>query len=260
MNKEKFNDYDGFVEKFKPKKTTDDCYTPPAIYDAVFEHVKQAYGIPDSAPVIRPFYPGGDYEHHEYPEDCIVVDNPPFSILSKIIDFYQQRNIRFFLFAPALTTINTVKKRNGITFVNANAKIIYENGANISTGFVTNLSPELIFSTCPSLKNKIKTIQESLKKKKIARLEYSSNIFSAKASQAVTDVEFFIRRDETSPMKNSKFFGGSFLISTEKVKQIEQLNLEAKRIKMEADNAKTEHIPLTPEQQDAIRKLDAISK
>lgn len=25
-----FNDYDGFVEKFKPKKTTDDCYTPPS--------------------------------------------------------------------------------------------------------------------------------------------------------------------------------------------------------------------------------------
>lgn len=26
---EKFEDYEGFVEKFKPKKTTDDCYTPP---------------------------------------------------------------------------------------------------------------------------------------------------------------------------------------------------------------------------------------
>lgn len=25
---EKFNDYEGFVDKFKPKKTTDDCYTP----------------------------------------------------------------------------------------------------------------------------------------------------------------------------------------------------------------------------------------
>ena len=24
-----FEDYDGFVEKFKPKLTTDDCYTPP---------------------------------------------------------------------------------------------------------------------------------------------------------------------------------------------------------------------------------------
>ena len=32
---DRMNDYDGFVEKFKPKKTTDDCYTPPAVYDAV---------------------------------------------------------------------------------------------------------------------------------------------------------------------------------------------------------------------------------
>ena len=30
QNKEKFEDYEAFVEKFKPKKTTDDCYTPPA--------------------------------------------------------------------------------------------------------------------------------------------------------------------------------------------------------------------------------------
>ena len=27
--KDKFEDYEGFVDKFKPKKTTDDCYTPP---------------------------------------------------------------------------------------------------------------------------------------------------------------------------------------------------------------------------------------
>lgn len=26
---ETFNDYDEFTEKFKPKLTTDDCYTPP---------------------------------------------------------------------------------------------------------------------------------------------------------------------------------------------------------------------------------------
>lgn len=32
---EKFNDYEGFVAKFQPKKTTDDCYTPPAVYEAV---------------------------------------------------------------------------------------------------------------------------------------------------------------------------------------------------------------------------------
>lgn len=27
----KMKDYDEFVEKFKPKKTTDDCYTPPLL-------------------------------------------------------------------------------------------------------------------------------------------------------------------------------------------------------------------------------------
>ena len=27
--------YNAFVEKFKPKKTTDDCYTPPAVYEIV---------------------------------------------------------------------------------------------------------------------------------------------------------------------------------------------------------------------------------
>lgn len=29
IRQQTINDYDAFVEKFKPKKTTDDCYTPP---------------------------------------------------------------------------------------------------------------------------------------------------------------------------------------------------------------------------------------
>lgn len=27
--------YEEFTEKFKPKKTTDDCYTPPSIYAVI---------------------------------------------------------------------------------------------------------------------------------------------------------------------------------------------------------------------------------
>ena len=30
-------DYHAFVQKFKPKKTTDDCYTPDIVYNAVAE-------------------------------------------------------------------------------------------------------------------------------------------------------------------------------------------------------------------------------
>lgn len=36
---EDFADYNGFVEKFKPKKTTDDCYTPVEVYEAVLHFV-----------------------------------------------------------------------------------------------------------------------------------------------------------------------------------------------------------------------------
>ena len=34
-----FNDYEAFINKFKAAKTTDDCYTPQPIYNAVLDYV-----------------------------------------------------------------------------------------------------------------------------------------------------------------------------------------------------------------------------
>ena len=51
--------YEEFVEKFKPKKTTDDCYTPSEIYEVIKDWVCKRYNI-DPENVIRPFWPGGD--------------------------------------------------------------------------------------------------------------------------------------------------------------------------------------------------------
>ena len=48
--------YEQFVEKFEPKKTTDDCYTPPLVYEAVKGWACREYGI-DPARVVRPFWP-----------------------------------------------------------------------------------------------------------------------------------------------------------------------------------------------------------
>lgn len=101
QNPKLFNDYDGFVEKFKPKKTTDDCYTPEIVYNAIADWVANEYHL-NKAEFVRPFYPGGDYERFDY-GNKIVVDNPPFSILAQIIEFYSDKEIKFFLFAPTLT-------------------------------------------------------------------------------------------------------------------------------------------------------------
>lgn len=59
--------YSAFIEKFKPKKTTDDCYTPPHVFEAVLGWVIDRYGI-DPEKVDRPFWPGGDFENFKYTE------------------------------------------------------------------------------------------------------------------------------------------------------------------------------------------------
>ena len=93
------------MEKFEDKHTTDDCYTPEKVYDAVAEWVAKEYGL-KKKDFVRPFYPGGDYQKENYKQNSVVVDNPPFSILSQIVKWYADNGVRFFLFAPALTCFN----------------------------------------------------------------------------------------------------------------------------------------------------------
>ncbi|MCC8156343.1 MAG: hypothetical protein LIO54_03590 [Oscillospiraceae bacterium] len=37
-------DYEAFLEKFKSKKTTDDCYTPAPVYEAARDWILQDRG------------------------------------------------------------------------------------------------------------------------------------------------------------------------------------------------------------------------
>ena len=133
--------YDEFVNKFKSKITTDDCYTPPKIYSVVLEWVKKYYGVNER--IIRPFNPNDDYKKYDY-SNAVVVDNPPFSKLAEIIDYYLDNNIKFFLFAPSLTCFNYLAKNRKVCILPINANIKYENGARVNTGFVTNLENNAI--------------------------------------------------------------------------------------------------------------------
>ena len=133
--------YDAFVDKFKPKLTTDDCYTPENIYEAVREWVFEHYQLEEDTPVVRPFWPGGDYQAVDYLDNCVVIDNPPFSIIGEIERWYLRKGIKFFLFAPALTIF---KNYNGLKYVLVDTAITYANGAKIATSFVTNLGEYLV--------------------------------------------------------------------------------------------------------------------
>lgn len=137
----KVETYEEFVEKFKPKHTTDDCNTPPEVYEIIASYVEKTFNVSRET-FVRPFYPGNDFHNFDY-EDKIVVDNPPFSIISDICEWYQFEHIPFFLFCNGLTAL-CIRHAGDYGFVFCNLPITYENGAKVKTAFVTNLCNEII--------------------------------------------------------------------------------------------------------------------
>ena len=212
-------EYKAFIEKFKPKKTTDDCYTPQNIYKAVLDFVVEEYGL-QGREVMRPFYPGGDYEHEKYPENCVVIDNPPFSILSKICGFYERKGVDYFLFAPALTlfSINSGKSN----YIISDSDITYENGANVRTGFTTNMGKYKI-QTRPDLHRIIKEQNDKNAKstKELPKYAYPNELVSSAAlgkiarytTLKITSEDCtFTRALESQREKKKTIYGGGFLL------------------------------------------------
>lgn len=214
------DEYSLFVDKFKPKKTTDDCYTPENVYQAVCGWAIRKYGFQEKN-VLRPFWPGADYQAIEYPPGSVVVDNPPFSIFTKIVRWYAERNVHFFLFAPGLTAMGTVAKINGVTLLATGSSIVYDNGAIVNTLFVTNLDdPCIVARAVPELTELLKKCNSRQDKKHIRKLTYPDAVLTGAAMNFLSNnkIEFSVRREEScyiSVLDNStkNIFGGGLLLS-----------------------------------------------
>lgn len=244
QSKELFEDYEGFVEKFKPKKTTDDCYTPPEVYEVIKNWACEEYGI-DPKKIVRPFYPGGDYESFDYSGGKVVVDNPPFSMLSKIQEFYLEKDVPFFLFAPSLTCLSSTKCCMRTTHIVCNCDIEYANGAVVRTSFITNMGGDVIAKSEPELTRIVNEKVSELrgeKKAELPKYEYPDSILTASMLQkyAKYGVEFEVRSkdccqiskmDEQSNHGKS-IFGCGLLMSDQKAAE------KASADKAVADKAK----------------------
>lgn len=216
---EKFNDYEGFVEKFQPKKTTDDCYTPPAVYEAVKDWACRRYGI-DPDCTVRPFWPGGDYERFDYPAGAVVLDNPPFSCLARIVRFYAERQIPYFLFAPGLTALGLTRHGAGIVYTDS--RITYHNGAVVNTAFATSYGANVV-EIAPDLGEAIKTAQRNGRTIKRTIYQYPPNLLTTQSALALArhGVPYalprreavFIRALDAMRAEKKEAFGGALLIS-----------------------------------------------
>ena len=226
--KEVFEDYDGFVDKFKPKLTTDDCYTPHYVYDVIRDWVDENVIPLEGKRVVRPFCPGGDYRNFDYSGDCFVLDNPPFSILAEIRDFYAERNIGYFLFAPALTLFSRLgKNEDNVTYIVAAARIVYENGAEVRTSFITNRMPgELRVTVRGDLFRRVKEAtdrMEGMTKNEQPRYVYPSHVISSALLNKIAERDIildipareceYVRALDSQRAVKKTIFGNGFLLS-----------------------------------------------
>ena len=191
--------YQAFVDKFKPKKTTDDCYTPQNVYEAVADWVTREYGVA-RVDMVRPFWPGGDYQAFDYPPGCCVVDNPPFSLLAGIMRFYAARGVRFFLFAPTLTLFSG--RGVDVTYLPCGITITYENGAKVNTSFVTNLDTCLL-RTVPDLYRSVRAENDKNEKamtRQLPKYSYPPHVLTAAAAYQLSHYGQALRIERSEAM------------------------------------------------------------
>ena len=261
----KNQDYNEFVDKFKPKKTTDDCYTPVPIYNALIRYIDENVVCLKNYQILRPFYPGGNYEKVKYEDYNIVIDNPPFSIMAKIVDFYIDRNIKFWLFAPHLTLFQ-YSNRN-CTMVVTNLGIKYENGAIVNTGFITNLLPQDQLVNVNGMLRDILANAQKKEKKKIKQRKvyiYPPQVVTSAmlgSSLARNGINFIIKKNEAIRINkldcqkgNKAIFGSGLLLSDKKARALEKEKARA----MEKEKARARGLILTLSEREValINELD----
>ena len=217
-----FHDYESFVAKFSEKpKTTDDCYTPQDVFEAVVKYVGTIVDLTDKL-ILRPFFPGGDYEYSDYPETGVVIDNPPFSIFTKCCAFYSSRKIPFFLFGPGMTITECCKY---CTVVIVDNQITFENGAKVRCNFASNLYGNTMITTAPLLRDIIAACPSQSQKVNLPKYRYPDEVLSVSDMQAICrgGILFSVSRDECEIIRNldkhpkkSGLFGVHFLLSATK--------------------------------------------
>ena len=263
-NGERNDEYNEFEDKFKPKLTTDDCYTPPEVYDEVVKYVRKIVG--DKPEFVRPFYPNGNYQTFNYPKDCVVVDNPPFSIYAEIVRWYLAHDIKFFLFAPALTQVVANAPAN---YVVAFCDVVYENGANVRTSFTTNLLGDIAFTTAPELKRAV----EEVNGKAPADLPTYGyeNVLTTALIGKLALIDFSAKRNEVAEISNldalkakgKSLFGRGWLLSDRKEKdrkEKERKEKERKEKERKEKERKENHLHLSEREKELIKRLNAIGE
>ena len=165
----------------------------------------------------------------EYPENGIVIDNPPFSIFTKIVRFYSHEKIPFFLFGPGMTIASCCKY---CTAVIVAEQIAFDNGAQIRCNFASNLYGDTMITTAPLLGDLLARCQSQKPRNPLPSYQYPDNVLSVSDMQtiarngevfSVSRSEAVIIRDLDLHPKAGGLFGDHLLLSMAKAREKEEV-------------------------------------
>lgn len=240
--------------------TIDECYTPPAVYDTVLDYAVERYNLQDKH-VVRPFIPGGDYQKYVYDKNDVVIDNPPFSMTTKIAKWYINHDIPFFLFINGQYAVSLSRGVHGkatVIATNANASFYHKpNNKVIKLGFVTNLEPKnIVLHGDVALTDKLNDLA---KKKALNKFKYPKNII--RNSDVLTAIHrgvelklttnnclFEDRLDYHKEHKLSGVVGGCYLVDDNVYNEY--------KAAMEKVPPHTHHVVLSEREKAIIEKLN----
>lgn len=258
--------YDEFVGKFKPKKTTDDCYTPDVIYKAVKDWAIKEMNW-GGRMVVRPFWPGGDFENFDYPADCVVIDNPPFSIMTKVVKFYAEHNIDYFLFAPHLTCLGIRPAHSRIC---VGVSVTYENGAVVCTSFVSSKGP--LIRSAPDLYRILdKANAANIKAKKKPPMPvytYPDNVMTSNAVALFSeygieyreDVGVFVRAMDAQREVGKGIFGSGYIVPEEAARKAQEAARKAQEAVRKAQKEKAWRWELSTRELAELKAAEEVAK
>ena len=187
------------------------------------------------------------------------MDNPPFSILAEIIKWYDDKNIKFFLFAPTLTLFSSSSSSCALP---CGGKITYENGAVVPTSFVTNLENNRI-RVIPELYKIVEAANEENQKqykKKLPKYKYPNEVLTAAMCRYMCehDTALTIKREDSYHYRQldaqkekdgSAIFGSGYLLSEKAAAE------KAAAEKAAAEKAAAEVWELSEREKEIIRSL-----
>ena len=264
-----FHDYESYVAKFQDNgpKTTDDTYTPRDVYEAVLRYVGEVYDLSDKL-ILRPFYPGGDYENAEYPENGVVIDNPPFSLFAPIVEFYTARNIPFFIFGSGLTITSCCRYCTAVIIAET---ITFDNGAKVKCNFASNLFGNTMIMTAPKLDEYLRACPSQDTKVQLAKIGYPEQVLSCSQMQAICKggIEFSVSRDEceiirrldnlSSNAHKGGLFSYHFMLNSKKTAEKEEAKRKAKEASLlaaqKAIEANTDYVELSYREKAIVERL-----